>query len=344
MTYATATEACFVECPESATLAPSVTNDGETPKPEKPKPAKPMQWAAFLRSHPTDGPAVAVIGGVLTTRTVTPPQRGYGTTVEYSFEILQGPIVLHCDSPLCGGDRLFDRKPGSVEISADLTPSRAFFVRYVCRHCQVTFALFAVLLSPADPNSEDAKQRVQVAVKLGQWPSFGEKVPDKAVDLIAPNGSEDRALFFQGRKAENRGLGIGALTYYRRVLANQKGRIVEEILEVAKALNASTDVIEGLEWARTAWRFQDAVDRIKGAIPEALKIDGHNPLVLLHDALSQGIHDLSDAECLQRAQDIRTVLTELAARIELAMRDKHELRGAVQRLLAKKATDPKDTA
>jgi hypothetical protein len=34
-----------------------------------------------------------------------------------------------------------------------------------------------------------------------------------------------------------------------------------------------------------------------------LLIDGHNPLLLLHDLLSEGVHQFSDSECLERAQD-----------------------------------------
>jgi hypothetical protein len=87
------------------------------------------------------------------------------------------------------------------------------------------------------------------------------------------------------------------------------------------------------EWARDAWRFEDAVDRIKNAIPDSLRIEGQNPLLLLHRALSEGIHDLSDAACLQRAEAARIVLTELSRRIETVLQDRSEVHEAVKELM-----------
>jgi len=45
------------------------------------------------------------------------------------------------------------------------------------------------------------------------------------ITLIGP----DREIFLRGRRAENQGLGIGAFAYYRRVVENQKGRIITQI-------------------------------------------------------------------------------------------------------------------
>jgi len=64
-------------------------------------------------------------------------------------------------------------------------------------------------------------------------------------------------------------------------------------------------------------------------------INGHNPLTLLHSALSDGIHAKTDEECLELATSIRLVLIELADRIATALKDEAELRTAVTKLLKK---------
>jgi hypothetical protein len=56
----------------------------------------------------------------------------------------------------------------------------------------------------------------------------------------------------------------------------------------------------------------------------------------LHNALSIGLHSETDAKCLEAAHDVRLVLTDLIERMSLLRRDKSELDGAVQRLIAKK--------
>jgi hypothetical protein len=58
------------------------------------------------------------------------------------------------------------------------------------------------------------------------------------INLIGP----DREIFRQGRRAENRGLGIGAFAYYRRVVENQKNRIIAEIAKVSKLLGGTPEI------------------------------------------------------------------------------------------------------
>ena len=56
-------------------------------------------------------------------------------------------------------------------------------------------------------------------------------------------------------------------------------------------------------------------------------------LLLLHSALSAGIHDKSDDECLELAKSIRMVLSGLAERLGQALTQKKELSEAVSKLL-----------
>jgi hypothetical protein len=133
-------------------------------------------------------------------------------------------------------------------------------------------------------------------------------------------------------------LGIGAFTYYRRVVENQWGRLVGEIIKVGKAINTSASAIAALEAAQTEKQFSKAVSGLKDAIPPALLINGHNPLILLHAALSQGVHNLPDEECLELATSIRVILVELSEKLGQALKDEKELSDAVTKLLHTKTT------
>ena len=93
------------------------------------------------------------------------------------------------------------------------------------------------------------------------------------------------------------------------------------------------DMLTALEEAKNETQFSRALASVKNAIPQALLIDGHNPLTLLHDALSGGLHNKSDADCLGLAQDVRVVLADLADSIAQALREQAELKTAVSRLL-----------
>jgi hypothetical protein len=172
------------------------------------------------------------------------------------------------------------------------------------------------------------------ALKLGEVPPFGPQVPARVISLIGP----DREIFLKGRRAENHGLGIGAFAYYRRVVENQKGRIIQEMAKVAKKLEAPESDLKLFEIAATETQFSSAIDKIKTAIPSALRIDSHNPLTLLHDALSDGLHARSDEECLEYAREIRVVLTDLAERMAQVLKENSELKEAVSKLLGRRRT------
>jgi hypothetical protein len=47
---------------------------------------------------------------------------------------------------------------------------------------------------------------------------------------------------------------------------------------------------------------------VQHGIPQARLINGHNPLTLLHNALSAGLHEQSDETYLELAQAVRVML------------------------------------
>jgi hypothetical protein len=264
-----------------------------------------------LESWPPD--AVAQISNLLTPEVYT------------NSRYLDPPeIQLHCDHELCKGVRWF--KPTSTNsVSGTLDYE---FVAYLCKNCGKTQKVFALLVAPDGPGVSGQVQ------KLGEFPTFGPPTPPRVIKLVGP----DRELFLKGRRAELRGLGIGAFAYYRRVVEEQKGRIIEEIGKVAMKVKPSKGTAELFAKAEAETQFSTAIDMIKDAIPEAILIDGHNPLTLLHSALSEGLHAQTDEECLELATSIRVVLTELADRISVALKEEADLKTAVSRLLNRKSS------
>jgi hypothetical protein len=198
---------------------------------------------------------------------------------------------------------------------------------YCCRKCRAPVKSYAVRVEGDDSVLRTVP--TPTAAKLAEWPPFCFRTPSKVNSLIGP----DRAFFFKGRKAESDGLGVGAFAYYRRIVEDQKNRLLDEIIRVARRTNARPETISRLEAAKAESQFSKAVDMVKDAVPQSLLIKGHNPLTLLHSALSRNLHRASDAECLQVARDIRVILFELADRLGQALKDERELNDALARLL-----------
>lgn len=268
--------------------------------------------SAFLESHPPGSRALVL--NIARARPSGGPQ------------LVTPDIQLHCPSEKCGGIRIFECIEDSEYSITDKFEPR--FLTYLCRNCKQSQRIYAL----AARIIVVGKALDGEVYKIGEIPPFGPPVPARVISLVGP----ERDLFLKGRGAENQGLGIGSFAYYRRVVDSQWRRLIEEIIRVAERVGAPDPMLAVLRQAATEDQFAKAVDMIKEGIPEMLKVNGHNPLTLLYRALSEGLHEQTDEDCLEIASSIRVVLTELAERIGQALKDERELKDAVSRLLSRK--------
>jgi hypothetical protein len=236
-------------------------------------------------------------------------------------------IELHCDEEPCGGIRSF--KPFIPKIDISIRGPESRFLLYVCKNCEGSLKEFALRLRLDDGSEGDG-------FKFGELPEFGPPLPPRLVTLIRPQ----RDLFAKGRRCENQGLGIASFAYYRRVIENQKGHIIDELVRACRRMNADSALIKDLMEAKKETQFDKAVGTIKHVLPIGLLIKGNNPLTLIHNALSRGLHAQTDEECLELATSIRLVMIEFADRLGQVMREQAELDNAVVRLLQDKANAP----
>jgi hypothetical protein len=273
---------------------------------------EPIGFAEFLETHPPNQEIK-----IKNLRQYHPKDSGGG-----SYGGIANPqLQLHCPSPACNGPRFFR----CISVPKEFVSKALLYVylTYKCANCQGSSRTFAIAASwDGDGNGGKAK-------KLGENPPFGPPLPSRLIKLIGP----DRELFLKGRTCENQGLGIGAFVYYRRVVEAQKNRILSEIIKVAERVGSKTAVIDTLNRGIEETQFSKALGITKEAIPESLRINGHSPLALLHGALSEGVHVLSDDECLEMATSIRIVLAELSERVAQALKDEAELRQALSAIM-----------
>ena len=242
----------------------------------------------------------------------------------YSLAKLLTPdIQLHCSSDACNGMRFFRClivKPSDRALQGDW---EYYHLVYFCANCGKTKKVFSVGVCWYDgANSGES-------FKFGEWPPYGPPTPSRLTKLIGP----DKELFLNGRRCENQGLGIGAFAYYRRVVENQKNRILDEIIKVSRKLETDIDTITSLQAAKAETQFSKAIKSVKDAMPQTLLINGQNPLMLLHSALSKGLHGQSDQRCLEIARSVRVVLADLSERLAQALKDEAELKDALATLM-----------
>jgi hypothetical protein len=243
----------------------------------------------------------------------------------------QPEIQLHCPDDNCNGTRFFRcTTKGEIQLSKDYS---FIYVSYLCSNCRQHEKTFSLAVQAEGENGRG------LCYKFGELPLYGPPTPSKLIKLIGP----DREIFLKGRRCENQGLGIGAFVYYRRVVENQKNRILDEILKVSQKLSAPEESIEVLRAAKREIQFSKALNSVKDAIPQALLINGHNPLALLHSALSEGLHNQTDEYCLEIASSVRVILGELSDRLSQALKDEAELNHALSKLLKENSANKPPT-
>lgn len=103
-----------------------------------------------------------------------------------------------------------------------------------------------------------------------------------------------------------------------------------QLIKVARHLDAPPTQVDTMERARENWRFVQALDDVP--LPPAVLIRGHSPLKLLHTVTSEGVHNKSDEQCLQLARHVRVLLTDLAERVDVAMKNEAELKDALSEI------------
>jgi len=235
------------------------------------------------------------------------------------FEVDTPAISLHCENEKCQGPRIF-RCDDTLRVRKTWKYS---YVTYACSNCKQQTKTYS-LAHNVGPSTDNEF----LAYKFGELPVFGPLVPEKLKKLVG----RDRDIFFRGLRCEAQGLGIGAFAYYRRVVEDRKNKLLDQLIKVTKTVDPSNKIIDEFEAAKAETQFTKAIDNIKGSFPQSLLIEGKNPLKLLHQALSQGIHDHSDDECLALAQGIRVVLSELIERMDSLSQEKGKLADAVKLL------------
>ena len=169
--------------------------------------------------------------------------------------------VSHCNGGTKATGKLFggiDREPFPKPPlrPADDMPYDAVLC-YACEKCGRVVKSYTVRFwSVAASSEETALVDVQ---KISEWPPFSPHTPSKVKSLVGP----DRDLFLKGRRAEIEGLGVGAFSYYRRIIEEQKNRLLDEIIRVARHLGASADTVARLEAAKAENQFSKAVGGVK---------------------------------------------------------------------------------
>jgi hypothetical protein len=206
-------------------------------------------------------------------------------------------IEMEC--PTCKRSRPFSdrRSRGFPTNSLPKLESSIYSFRFECDTCSSSKYAFFI-----EVDIENGKIR-----KVGQSPAWSINL-DKDIDRFLEDDSE---FFKKALICESQGYGIAAFSYYRRVLENSIGKILENLRSLLEMQGSSSENIEQIDKALKGIVMDERIKIAKDAIPKSLTPNGMNPLAIIYDTLSAGIHRLPEEECLKNSEYIRVALSHL---------------------------------
>jgi hypothetical protein len=165
-------------------------------------------------------------------------------------------------------------------------------------------------------------------MKVGQQPPY-EINPDPTLSKRLGDYSD---LFKKGLICESQGYGIGAFAYYRRIVE----AVIDQLLNDIEGLIADDDKAQytaALQRTKASFVATEKIEVVKHLIPTILRPGGANPLGILHTALSEGIHALSDEECLDRAVAVREAMIFLVHQVAETKSSAQKFNAHIRKLL-----------
>lgn len=163
--------------------------------------------------------------------------------------------------------------------------------------------------------------------KIGAWPPI-RVTPDK---LISKHFDRESNLwYYKGINCIQENYGIGAYAYFRRIVEKELINIINDIKELP---SSHTSEIENLLKAHNnSPNVSTIYDNIFQHLPESLKALGDNPIKLLYKETSEGLHNLTEDECLKKAEIIKKVLEFVFKKIKEEKSEIKNLRDLIKSL------------
>ncbi len=191
---------------------------------------------------------------------------------------------MFCDNEKCEHETVWQTEYPRITFGECFLNEK----KYVCRNCGVQAIQYIVIRQEKESNN--------IFLKVGQYPELEEKVPEPLERAL---GATDLKLYKNALRMRNFNLGVAAVAYMRRVVENRMNDMLEILHEAALAHNAPPEALAHHGEMREEKRFAVKVDYAGSLLPLSLRPTGKpNPMAILHELASDGLHAKSDEECV----------------------------------------------
>jgi hypothetical protein len=117
---------------------------------------------------------------------------------------------------------------------------------------------------------------------------------------------ETSSWYYKAADLLRKNYGIGAFAYFRRIVEKELINIINAIKVLPDSQKENIQKL--LDDYDKNPRTHVIYESIFEYLPNSLKILGDNPIKLLYNQMSEGLHSLTEEECLERAKNIAILL------------------------------------
>jgi len=150
---------------------------------------------------------------------------------------------------------------------------------------------------------------------------------DKSIKKYFDRETEN--LYFKALKSYNENLGIASFAYFRRIIEKELINILNDIAELEASNPKLKKMISEYKNTKKAYSIYENIFEF---LPVSLKSLGENPLKLLYQQTSEGLHSISDKKCLERAENINMILKFVIKKIQEETSEILDIRNAIKNL------------
>lgn len=250
-----------------------------------------------------------------------------------------------CDGPDCGKETTWMRMIDPKYVDLEGSGGSFKWVWYLCGLCNKKYLAVmyketaheqrlvkqqrgssAITRTPPSPPSHiTVTTKVQ---KIGQFPALSIDIP-KALEK---NLGDQAALYKKALISRNEGYGLGAVTYLRRVVEDKTEELIEVVAQLAESHQIGAEIVSQIRAAKEKKTTYDSKLKIASAVfPSSLMIDGINPLDVLFGLVSAGLHDLSEEQCVNIADETKSVFEYTFTRLRAEITERKEFATKVKK-------------
>lgn len=201
--------------------------------------------------------------------------------------------------------------------------------RFICHLCHNKEVIFVIL-----------REYVQSASGRG-WDNIIEKIgqsPAPSVSISRPLAKHlgtTADLYKKALICRNQGYGIAAVAYMRRIVEDKTDELIDIVADQARERGLTEKEVEGILNAKKEQAYSGKLKVAGEVIPASLRPGGANPFGTLFGLLSDGLHDRTEAECVDIADEIREVFEYVFENLRTQIEDEKHFKQRIGKLSAR---------